>query len=285
MPDYYNKPASANQPDSIDYDLEEEKKIVAEETEKIKKELIDKWQRRYADAVVFPEKIKKIDPEITNFLLSFQTTLFYDDLARTLKFDKNQRDLLPHLIWHTCLNKKWDEFSGILTKELKVSDEIAVKVNDLVSKNIFSKFQNLPAKRTPLSESISKKDRVESPKISLSFSEMLKKYPEINDQLITSDSIKLINSSELARPTLKNWINDYTLRHGYKKHTTVERGSFLFQSENGRKLSPPERERLSQIIKSFDQESEITVDTSTKRILFQSESDIKNISVVSKDKK
>jgi DNA replication protein DnaD len=273
--------------DSLEYefDLEYRKKAIAEATEIIKKELVAKWQTRYANVAIFPKIFEGVNQEMIDFLLSFKLTLFYDALAKKCQLDKNQRDVLPHIIWDVCQKKSCDQFASRAQKEMKISKELADQINDLVQNNILAKAKELSEKKKSLGKIAQEKKETQPEIVSLPFAEMLKKYPEINDQLITSDSIKLINNSELVRPTLKNWINDYTLRHGYKKHTTVERGSFLFQSENGRKLSPSDREKLSQIIKSFDQESGISIEASTKKIIFQGQSDIKNISVVSKDKK
>lgn len=117
----------------------------------------------------------------------------------------------------------------------------------------------------------------------ITIAEALKKYPEIGEQIISQSSLKLTNSENLARPTIKNWLIDYTLRLGYRSHNSVERGTYLFQSENGKRISDTEREKVSQILRSFDQEIAIDVDSKNKKIVLEEYSPQKSINVVSED--
>ena len=53
------------------YDLENEKKVVVEVTEEVKKELLEKWQKEYLNSQIFPDKVKKISIAVIDFLLFF----------------------------------------------------------------------------------------------------------------------------------------------------------------------------------------------------------------------
>lgn len=98
--------------------------------------------------------------------------------------------------------------------------------------------------------------------------EVIKKYSEIGEQLITSDKIKIKNFPEPARPSLKNWIADYTFLMGREKRGMIERGKYLFKSENGKNLSSSDRQHLNYILKCLDENSAVTINKITKQILF-----------------
>jgi len=101
-----------------------------------------------------------------------------------------------------------------------------------------------------------------------SITDALKKYPAIEDQLLTSNPIKIKVFPEPVRPTIKNWIADYTLTLGYEMHDSMERGNFLFRSDNAKTLSTENREKLSLILKSFDDRTLISIDPEKKQVLF-----------------
>lgn len=98
--------------------------------------------------------------------------------------------------------------------------------------------------------------------------EAVRIYPEINEQLITSQPIRMKNYPEAVRPSIKNWIADYTFQLGYDHHDSIMRGNFIFKSENGKNLTQNDRRRLSEILKSFDEKSPLSVDPATKQIVF-----------------
>ena len=102
----------------------------------------------------------------------------------------------------------------------------------------------------------------------LVISDALKKYPTLGEQLITSDKIKLKNFPEPARPSIKNWLSDYTFNMGHNSHDAMTRGNYLFQNENSRRLNPSDREKLSYVLKAYDENSEITVNVNTRQIIF-----------------
>jgi len=102
----------------------------------------------------------------------------------------------------------------------------------------------------------------------LNISEALKKYPELGEQLITGNRIKIKNFPEPARPSLKNWLADYAILMGRETHTAIERGNYLFQSENGKSLSSSDRQRLNYILKCLDENTPVSVNKSTQQIVF-----------------
>ena len=97
----------------------------------------------------------------------------------------------------------------------------------------------------------------------------LKKYPEIGEQLITSDRITLKSFPSPVRPSIKNWLADYNFLMGYdRERSGIERTNYLFHNANTQKMSPAERERLSLILRSYDENYPLTVNKNTKQVVF-----------------
>lgn len=98
----------------------------------------------------------------------------------------------------------------------------------------------------------------------------LKKYPEIGEQLVTSQPIRLKGFPESVRPSIKNWISDYTMNLGYDNRSSMMRNEYLFRNENTRNLSESDRKKLSYILKAFDDRESVTINVTTKQIIFPS---------------
>jgi hypothetical protein len=118
------------------------------------------------------------------------------------------------------------------------------------------------------------KEELEMEKVKLScvqirLSEALLKYPKLAEQGITTDQIKLRYSPEPVRPSIKNWITDFHDALGAGKHGPVERGNFLFHSENGKNLSAIDRQRLGIILKSLDEQTLLTIDGEKQVVVFE----------------
>lgn len=111
------------------------------------------------------------------------------------------------------------------------------------------------------------KDRSEAP-ISLPLLPAISKYNQLAQQPITREKIRVRSQVEPVRPTLMNWLKYYRSELGIGYHDSVQRGEFLYRSENGRRLSDEERERLSLILKSIEEEYPLQIDTVRSEIVF-----------------
>lgn len=98
--------------------------------------------------------------------------------------------------------------------------------------------------------------------------EALKNYPELGEQLITSEKITLHNFPEPVRPSIKNWLAEYTFTLGHDKRGAVERSRYLFQNVNARHLKNDDRQRLSYILRAYDENLPVTVNKITKQVIF-----------------
>lgn len=101
------------------------------------------------------------------------------------------------------------------------------------------------------------------------FNDALRKYPEFGEQLITSERIRIQNFPEPVRPSVKNWIADYTSVFGYERNDLMKRDQYLFKSANGQNLTPRDRERLAFVLKAFDENTIVTFNKDIKTLTFR----------------
>jgi len=103
---------------------------------------------------------------------------------------------------------------------------------------------------------------------SLPLLQALQKYPRLGEQAVTSSPIKLKIFPDPVRPSIKNWIAEYHSVLGAGTHGTMERGNFLYHSENAKRLSFGERQKLAVILKSLDENEPVAVDEEKQEIVF-----------------
>ncbi|PIU09184.1 MAG: hypothetical protein COZ85_03340 [Candidatus Moranbacteria bacterium CG_4_8_14_3_um_filter_34_16] len=147
----------------------------------------------------------------------------------------------------------------ILEKEMKVKFDVAQKISDFIVKEIIQ------------DDSFKKEYQLKFAKLSLF--DAIKEYPEINEQLVTEDMIKIKKYPEPARPSVKNWIFDYTSNLGYESHKATVRGEYLFRNENAKKLNFFDRQKLAFLLNAFDEKGLVMVDKEEKKIVFPSSQD------------
>lgn len=104
--------------------------------------------------------------------------------------------------------------------------------------------------------------------IKTAIKDALKNQPEIGFQVITSDRIKIKSSPSPVSPTIKNWIYDYNFNMGSQGHNSMVRGNYLFQNENAKELNMIDRQRLSYLLKAYDEDLPVKINLTTKEIIF-----------------
>lgn len=258
----------SQRPDSSGYDLEDEKKLIAEATEEIKKELLAKWRKRYAGAEIFPSKLANINPEVVDFILAFKNTLFYDKLAADFAFNSDQREVLPQIVWETVISKDWSGVQGLIAAKLGADVQKSKNISELLFANILNEAMKLSEKpfvpRTRMAEEAEPARKT----ISLPLPQALKKYPQLGEQVVTSNRIQNKVFPDPVRPSIKNWINDYYENLGAEKHGSIERGNYLFHSGNTKNLTAGERQKLGTVLKSLDENSPLMIDTEKQEVVF-----------------
>ncbi|HOW60595.1 MAG TPA: hypothetical protein P5548_01250 [Candidatus Moranbacteria bacterium] len=247
------------------YDLNEERKIADEITEEIKEDLIEKWRTTYENAEIFPYKISAMHSDVLDFLLGFDLISIYDNIARQAGLDMKGRSILPQVVWSVAQSKKWSEAEQELQKRILLPPNTKALTLQLLEQNIISKLIMLSAK--PSAKKSPAQSETER-RIQLPLSEALQKYKELGEQNITINQLKLKYFPTPVRPSIRNWITDFHDNMGSGKHGTVDRANYLFHSENGKKLTPVERQKLSLILKSLDEKTPLIIDTELQRIIF-----------------
>lgn len=81
----------------------------------------------------------------------------------------------------------------------------------------------------------------------------LNTYLEIRSQRITQERIIFGEEKKIIVPSVENWIRDYVEETGSRKHNSLERSRYLFESENAKKLNSTERENLAILLRSYDE--------------------------------
>lgn len=149
---------------------------------------------------------------------------------------------------------KLEDFPQILSREIGLDLNTAGEISQIVIREII--------------KDRSQEKEYQTSHESIGISETLQKYPEVGEQIITSQHIRLKIFPEPVRSSIKNWLSDYTFGLGYESHDSMTRGNYLFKSENGKGLSQEDREKLSLILKSYDENVPLTIDTAIKQVLF-----------------
>ncbi|MDA3815004.1 MAG: hypothetical protein PF549_01405 [Patescibacteria group bacterium] len=102
----------------------------------------------------------------------------------------------------------------------------------------------------------------------ITLKEAVRKYPEIQEQLISNEALKIEENNYLVAGTVKNWLKDYFQRAGGNKHNSLERSDYLFRSEKAKLLNQEEKDILNVILRAFDDDSLIAVNKKEKEINF-----------------
>jgi len=117
-------------------------------------------------------------------------------------------------------------------------------------------------------EEVEEGKRPQAVTVRLPLLQALSKYESLGNQLITRERIRVKSQVEPVRPSLLYWIKYYRDELGIGHHDSVQRGNFLFRSENGKRLSAEERERVNLVLKSVEENLPLQIDTERSEIVF-----------------
>ncbi len=165
-------------------------------------------------------------------------------------------------------------FGSFSVSELdrKIAELFSQKGIDPAQASTISSFiqkEILTLKPKPKVEEISPEEKKQpAAVVRMPLLQALSQYEQLGNQLITRERIKIKSQAEPVRPSLLYWIKYYRDELGVGHHNTMERGNFLFRSENGRRLSPEERERVNLVLKSVEENTPLDIDTLQSVILF-----------------
>jgi len=94
---------------------------------------------------------------------------------------------------------------------------------------------------------------------------------EALNQILTSSALKIADFDQPVRGTIKNWLADYVKQKGAARHTQLERGDYLFKSDNAKKLDPQEKSLVAKILKAYDEDILLSYNEEEKTILLTEE--------------
>lgn len=114
------------------------------------------------------------------------------------------------------------------------------------------------------------------PKVQMTLQEALKKFEKLGEQHLSANPIKLKIFDAPVRPSIKNWISDYYEKVDARKHDSIERGNYLFHTENARRLTTGERQKVGTMLRALDEESLVAVDPGRQEIIFENNGDGRN---------
>jgi hypothetical protein len=98
---------------------------------------------------------------------------------------------------------------------------------------------------------------------------ILKDNKDAEEQLITSQPIRVEGFNGLVRPSLKNWLSDYIRLEGVGPHSLMTLTSYLYNSTNGKALGPKERKILGKILQSYSENISLPVSEKTGLIVLE----------------
>lgn len=200
------------------------------------------------------EKLENL-PEIISANLHLD-----ENMAAGLAYEINKRIFNRFPEHFTNSQKLLDEWAKHKSEPLLTEDEAWQKVLE-----IEPWIAEEQRKKRREAQNI-QEEKVKIEKLSLSAA--LQKYPEVGEQLVTTNRIMIRSFSEPARPSIKNWISDYTFTMGFDPHDSAARGIYLFQNKNTRNLNRQDQQNLSHLLRAFDTNESIEINSTLKQIVF-----------------
>ncbi len=97
--------------------------------------------------------------------------------------------------------------------------------------------------------------------------EVFEKYPDVQNQFITSKPIYLEGKDVPVNATLVNWLQDYRQKAGAPPHSSIERAEYLFKSENAKNLDNSEKTILGEVLRAYDEGGKIPISRQTGKIV------------------
>ncbi|XLQ20623.1 MAG: hypothetical protein ACKUBY_02490 [Candidatus Moraniibacteriota bacterium] len=204
------------------------------------------------------QKIKALPQKTQDILFSDKIIdVIYDIERRYYLSDENTEGISRSIRQYFLREITQEGFIEKLSISCNISNADAIKLLHVINS---------------VSVKVEQKEKKQIKKINLDknkFSVILKKYPKILEQKITNNKITNPKTGEQVQPTLKNWIRMYEIEFGASGRTMMNRGDFMFQSSVTRGLNDNEKQVVSQLLKSKDENSEVSVDIDKSEIVFE----------------
>jgi len=252
----------------------------------------------------FKTKSAQLPQQVKKVLLSNEITEIIFGINTSYGLNSKQREIMAQIVGQIFVNNiPINRFLDAMQKNIDLPQNILSGVALLITKEIFFPLKeyfsdleplinqwrataaspkhkkeslNLPkepskeqkesslpaqAKTVPRQPQITKKD----------IKNLLKEFPELWNQLISAQPIKIADFNESVRPSVKNWLKDYIQQKGTGHHSIVERSDYLYRNPNAQKLNQENRRNLNNILKSYDENTALPFSLKDEKILFEDE--------------
>lgn len=210
---------------------------------------------------------KTLPQEIRNILVSDEISEKLKDLQKKFDIDIDTLGKISLLVRQLFFGEfKLPELESRLGNILVSNGKDQTKAREIAE---FIQEKILTIKPKPQEEEAPQEEkRAPVVKVRMPLLQALSKYESLGNQLISQERIRIKSQSEPVRPSLLYWVKYYRDELGIGHHDSVQRGNFLFRSENGKRLSAEERERVNLVLKSIEENFPLEIDTERQEILF-----------------
>lgn len=250
----------------------------------------------------FLKQAKELPEPVKKVLFSNEITETVFGINTSYSFNPEQSKKSAQIIGQVFIKKiSINQYLKVLQKNIDLSQGILAGVAVSVAKEIFLplksyfknleklidnwqtiasppryKRQSLNLSRTSTKEqkTIIKPTQTESPLIKTDIikkdiKDIAKEFPEIGSQLIGTQPIRIANLGEPVRPSIKNWLKDYIRQKETNNHSIAKHSNYLYYNPNAKMLNKKEKEKLNQLLKSYDENTLLSISLKTKKILFE----------------
>lgn len=236
------------------------------------KEILDKFNLKGEDRkkVIFLMRsviLKELQPEELFLKLKQNLKSYSQDFLKKLCLEIFYKRFYPLRDYLPNLDNIILSLGGKIPQNIPLYSEIYKKKKQKKKKQIIKEKIEIKKPKEDLSKIYEEKIKKEEFVEYLPIKQAIEKYPEILKQFISAKPIKLKEFEEPTNPTVKNWIKDYIDNLGTGPHRTFERTRYLFNSENGKNLDSVDRNIVNHILKSYDENSPIPIDTKKRQIV------------------
>ncbi|MGB3073111.1 MAG: hypothetical protein WBB68_02515, partial [Candidatus Moraniibacteriota bacterium] len=197
--------------------------------------------------------------------------MFFTRVPEIVSMSKNQQGVLREVLrvydqWFARPITTVYDVAGVYEKLSELEQKGVREVNPNEFRAKYSSMSN--SQQKGVSAGTGRQQAPAQKTIRLPLLKAMSEYRHLSEQLLTNEKIKLKTSMEPVRPSLGNWLRSYREEIGIGFHETAQRGNFLFQSVNCKRLSNDDRARLNLILKSVEEDFPLEIDTTHETIIF-----------------
>ncbi|MDX9856043.1 MAG: hypothetical protein WCZ08_02060 [Parcubacteria group bacterium] len=209
----------------------------------------------YEQAVEKQEKFLKLPENVKDKLVSYETADKIKNIGKHYNLNLLQMAPIARIVRSYYFGEvKEEEFADVLAEEIGIDRKSAEEIARYVVERIIN-----TEVRSLSTEKI----------VKLTLMQAIEKYPEIQDQIISEGLLKLQGKENLVKGSIRNWIRDYYNTVGAGNTDLMKRSSYIYYSQNSKNISNAEKQKLSVILKSLDENVPLEVDLMKKEIVFK----------------